>query len=170
MIDRQQFWNFACDLYAQPHVSSELLALQNSLGANINLVLLLAYLSHHNMMIDAKFIQQLHQQIDSFSQTNTQIIRATRKQLQGSETLTQTEQAEIKKQLLTVELTAEKIEQDRLLSWLATLSIENPKLNSLKQSPCLVLIEQYIQQLTTLEKEASLPHSIKNFTLALSSI
>lgn len=101
-----QFWQFCLQYY--PGLQQPLLKLQDELGANVNLLLLLLYAEQQRWHWSATEITLLHQAVQPVNQQYTLPIRQLRRQLSGQPT--------IKAALLQAELAAEKLEQQTLLA------------------------------------------------------
>ncbi|WP_100642444.1 TIGR02444 family protein [Alteromonas facilis] len=59
VISTQEAWNFALALYAEGSVATHLLSLQDAYDCNVNVLLLLQYLAHKKLNIDAQCLNQL---------------------------------------------------------------------------------------------------------------
>ncbi|MCC5826018.1 TIGR02444 family protein [Alkalimonas sp.] len=102
----EQFWQFCLQCY--PGMQQSLLRLQDDLGANVNLLLLLLYAEQQHWYWSDAEIARLHQAVLPANQQYTLPIRQLRRQL--------SEQPTIKAALLEAELAAEKLEQQALLT------------------------------------------------------
>jgi len=114
LLNKNDFWQFACALYAKPEQQQTLLALQNQQGKNVNLCLFLLYLDSLKLSINA---EQLSVLIDSVNEFDTQALkplRATRKYLKANQH-TISDYAKIREELLSAELKLEKQQQQMLI-------------------------------------------------------
>ena len=114
LLNKNDFWQFACALYAKPGQQQTLLALQNQQGKNVNLCLFLLYLDSLKLSINA---EQLSVLIDSVNEFDTQALkplRATRKYLKANQH-TISDYAKIREELLSAELKLEKQQQQILI-------------------------------------------------------
>ena len=102
----EQFWRFCLEHY--PGLQQPLLRLQDDVGANVNVLLLLLYAEQHRWHWSAAEITRLHQAVQPVNQQVTLPIRLLRRQL--------SEQPTIKSSLLQAELAAEQLEQQALLA------------------------------------------------------
>lgn len=102
----EQFWQYSLQLY--PSIQQPLLMLQNELGANVNLLLLLLYAEQQQWHWSATQINQLQHAVALVNQQCTGPIRHLRQQLSHHPLL--------KNALLHAELEAEKLEQQALLA------------------------------------------------------
>ncbi|MCK8096478.1 TIGR02444 family protein [Pseudoalteromonas sp. 1CM17D] len=114
LLNKNDFWQFACALYAKPGQQQTLLALQNQQGKNVNLCLLLLYLDSLKLSINA---EQLSTLIASISEFDTQVLkplRAARRYLKANqESISDYEK--IRQELLNAELKLEKQQQQILI-------------------------------------------------------
>ena len=114
LLNSDDFWQFACTLYAKPGQQDTLLALQNQQGKNVNLCLFLLYLD--SLKLSIKY-EQLSVLIDSVNELDTQALkplRATRKYLKANQH-TINDYAKIREELLSAELKLEKQQQQILI-------------------------------------------------------
>ena len=111
-VNSEALWQFSLALY--PKVKTSCLKLQDELGANINLLLLLCYLEQQQLSINSTQINQLSAALQPFSQQFTQAVRTLRRQSQ-SPLLSHTQQQHLKQALLSAELTLEQLEQQLLV-------------------------------------------------------
>ncbi len=115
LLNSDDFWQFACDLYSKGDMQTRLLAYQNQQGKNVNLCLLLYYLDSLNLAISQAQLNKLEQSICEFEQQVLKPLRATRAYLKAN----QTEIADypaIRKELLSAELKLEKQQQQLLIT------------------------------------------------------
>ena len=108
----EQFWQFCLASY--PNSQQPLLRLQDELGANVNLLLLLLYAEQQHWILTPQQIDQLHQAVAGPNHSYTQPIRHLRRRLST--------QPAIKAALLQAELVAEQLEQQALLAALPELT------------------------------------------------
>jgi len=111
-ISSDALWQFSLTLY--PKVKSTCLRLQDNLGANINLLLLLCYLEQQQLSLSKLQINQLSSALQPFSAQFTQPLRTLRRQSQTAP-LQPAQQQQLKQALLSSELTLEQLEQQLLL-------------------------------------------------------
>ncbi|MCC5851471.1 MAG: TIGR02444 family protein [Alkalimonas sp.] len=108
----EQFWQFCLASY--PGIQQPLLRLQDELGANVNLLLLLLYAEQQHWILTPQQIDRLHQAVAGPNHSYTQPIRNLRRRLST--------QPAIKAALLQAELVAEQLEQQALLAALPELT------------------------------------------------
>lgn len=115
LLNSDNFWQFACTLYAKPEQQQTLLDLQNQQGKNVNLCLLLYYLDSLNLTISQTQLNKLEQSISEFDKMALKPLRATRAYLKANQTEI-TDYTVIRKELLTAELKLEKQQQQMLIN------------------------------------------------------
>ena len=115
LLNSDNFWQFACTLYAKPEQQQTLLDLQNQQGKNVNLCLLLYYLDSLNLTISQTQLNKLEQSISEFDKLALKPLRATRAYLKANQTEI-ADYAVIRKELLSAELKLEKQQQQMLIN------------------------------------------------------
>lgn len=122
LLNSDNFWQFACQLYSEDGMQARLLHYQNQLGKNVNLCLLLYYLDSLNLTISQTQLNKLEQSIREFDQQALKPLRATRAYLKANQTEI-TDYAAIRKALLGVELKLEKQQQIILIDVVNSMSL-----------------------------------------------
>ncbi len=112
-LSADQLWQFSLALY--PQVKTLCLQWQDTLGANVNLLLLLCYLEQQQLSLNAAQLQQLSARLENFSRQFTQPLRALRRS-SGTAQLQPAVQQQLKHALLNAELKLEQLEQQLLLA------------------------------------------------------
>lgn len=130
----EQLWQFSLAFY--PKVKPICLHWQDSLGANVNLLLLLCFLEQQQLCLSPQQIQQLSAVLENFSAQFTRPLRQLRRSASQSPLLP-TQQQQLKQSLLTAELELERLEQQLLLA-------QCPALTASPQP----LLESYLALLT----------------------
>lgn len=125
LLNSNDFWQFACDLYSKGDMQARLLDYQNQLGKNVNLCLLLYYLDSLNLAINQTQLSKLEQSISEFDKLALKPLRATRAYLKANQAEI-TDYAAIRKALLGAELKLEKQQQIILID----------EVNSMNLTPC----------------------------------
>ena len=115
LLNSDNFWQFACTLYAKPEQQQTLLDLQNQQGKNVNLCLLLYYLDSLNLTISQTQLNKLEQSISEFDKMALKPLRATRAYLKANQTEI-ADYANIRQELLSAELKLEKQQQQMLIN------------------------------------------------------
>jgi uncharacterized protein (TIGR02444 family) len=123
LLNGDDFWQFACDLYSKGDMQTRLLDYQNQQGKNVNLCLLLYYLDSLNLAISQAQLNELEQSISEFDQQVLTPLRTTRAYLKANQT-TIADYAVIRKELLSTELKLEKQQQQMLVEKVNTLTLE----------------------------------------------
>jgi len=123
LLNKDDFWQFACDLYSKGDMQTRLLDYQNQLGKNVNLCLLLYYLDSLKLAVSQTQLNKLEQSICEFDQQVLKPLRATRAYLKANQTEI-ADYALIRKELLSTELKLEKQQQQMLVEKVNTLTLE----------------------------------------------
>ena len=110
LLNSNDFWQFACQLYSEDGMQARLLDYQNLQGKNVNLCLLLYYLDSLNLAINQTQLSKLEQSISEFEQQVLKPLRTTRAYLKTKQAEI-TDYAAIRKALLGAELKLEKQQQ-----------------------------------------------------------
>lgn len=129
----QQLWQFSLALY--PKIQPLCLQWQDTIGLNVNLLLLLCYLEQQQLSVSAEQLQQLATALNHFSSAFTQPLRNLRRNTNNA-CLPVAKQQQLKQSLLAAELALEQLEQQLL--------IEHCPVPSQSAQP---LIELYLSQL-----------------------
>ena len=111
-LSSEQFWQYSLSLY--PAIKDLCLQWQDNFGVNINLLLFLLYLDKQQQSLTEQQLQQLEDLLQHFSSEVTQSIRALRRAM-PSPWLESDMQQQLRQQLLSTELAAEKLEQQLLV-------------------------------------------------------
>jgi uncharacterized protein (TIGR02444 family) len=125
LLNSNDFWQFACNLYSKGDMQTRLLDYQNQLGKNVNLCLLLYYLDSLNLAINQTQLSKLEQSISEFDKQALKPLRATRAYLKANQAEI-ADYAAIRKALLDAELKLEKQQQIILID----------EVNSMNLTPC----------------------------------
>ena len=125
LLNKDDFWQFACDLYSKGDMQTRLLDYQNQQGKNVNLCLLLYYLDSLKLAVSQTQLNKLEQSICEFDQQVLKPLRATRAYLKANQTEI-ADYAVIRKELLSTELKLEKQQQQLLIT----------TINSFTLTPC----------------------------------
>ncbi|MEL0641259.1 TIGR02444 family protein [Pseudoalteromonas aliena] len=114
LLNSNDFWQFACTLYAKPGQQQTLLALQNQQGKNVNVCLFLLYLDSLKLSISAEQLSDLIASINGFDTQALKPLRSARSYLKEHQH-TISDYAIIRKELLSAELKLEKQQQQMLV-------------------------------------------------------
>lgn len=120
-ITAEQLWQFSLAFY--PKVKSVCLHWQDTLGANVNLLLLLCFLEQQQLCLSAQQIQQLSAALENFSAQFTRPLRQLRRSASQSP-LPPLQQQQLKQSLLSAELELERLEQQLLLAQCPALTAD----------------------------------------------
>ena len=115
LLNSDNFWQFACQLYSEDGMQARLLNYQTQQGKNVNLCLLLYYLDSLNLTISQTQLNKLEQSISEFDKLALKPLRATRAYLKANQTDI-ADYAVIRKELLSAELKLEKQQQQMLIN------------------------------------------------------
>ncbi|KID55402.1 hypothetical protein JF50_21390 [Pseudoalteromonas luteoviolacea] len=114
MLNRAHFWQYACDVYRNEQVQQVLLECQDLHGKNVNLCLLLDYLSSLSIQLNFQQVQALIACVEHTDKTILQPYRTTRRQVK-SQYGDYPDYPSLRKSLLTTELELEKLQQHLLI-------------------------------------------------------
>jgi len=114
LVNSNDFWQFACSLYAKPEQQHILLDLQNQQGKNVNLCLLLYYLDSLNLSINAEQLNTLQQIANEFDTQVLKPLRSARGYLKANQQEI-VDYANIRQELLSAELKLERQQQQILI-------------------------------------------------------
>lgn len=118
----EDFWQFSLAVYRQPGVPSECLALQESLGADVNLLLLCAYLGARRKALLKR--EDIVAAIATSTEWHVDVVRnlrAARQALkpweEGRDPVLQDGARALRNTVKKLELDAERLEHDLLAHW-----------------------------------------------------
>ena len=132
LLNKNDFWQFACALYAKHGQQQTLLALQNQQGKNVNLCLFLLYLDSLKLSINAEQLSALIASINEFDTQVLKPLRAARRYLKANQESI-SDYAKIRQELLSAELKLEKQQQQILIDTANKLSfLEAVKPNNIE--------------------------------------
>lgn len=114
LLNSNDFWQFACNLYSKGDMQTRLLDYQNQLGKNINICLLLLYLDSLKLSINAEQLTALLESINKFDTQVLKPLRNARNYLKENQH-TIGDYEKIRKELLSSELKLEKQQQQILI-------------------------------------------------------
>lgn len=114
------FWRFSLRVYAEPEVRDECLALQDTYGIDVNLLLFAAWLAAERgiriAQADTAAIQTFSEQWYS---AVVLPLRSVRRSVKEMELISRPQVGDFRRKAAAVELAAEKIEQALLFEWAA---------------------------------------------------
>jgi uncharacterized protein (TIGR02444 family) len=112
------FWRFSLSFYRQPGVSDACIALQDSFGVDVNLLLFLFWLAGDGRKLSADEVEKLNDQVRSWRELTIIPIRDTRRKLKGAATLVEPEKQEaFRNKVKAAELEAERMQQEALYAF-----------------------------------------------------
>lgn len=116
MVEEQSgFWEFSLAFYAIPAVQQACLRLQDSLGADVNILLFVLYQANQGKQITAETLSSIDKAVRRWREDAIQPLRVIRRQLKQTDfELPDGKQAIFRKNLMALELDAEKLEQQQL--------------------------------------------------------
>jgi uncharacterized protein (TIGR02444 family) len=160
------FWTFSTAVYADPSVRAECLALQDSHGIDVNLLLFCAYVgARHGVILRETELRQADAQVTKWRNDIIQPVRKARKALKAFATKASpiaSSAATLREQIKGLELEAERIEQAMLESW----GVE--RIRSSQQGEPAVAITENIRTLLTMHKAAERPFNLPDRLIATS--
>ncbi|WP_213611695.1 TIGR02444 family protein [Pseudoalteromonas sp.] len=114
LLNSNDFWQFACQLYSEGDMQARLLDYQNQQGKNVNLCLLLYYLDSLNLSINAEQLNTLQQVASEFDIKVLKPLRSARGYLKANQQEI-VDYTNIRQELLSAELKLEKQQQHILI-------------------------------------------------------
>jgi uncharacterized protein (TIGR02444 family) len=109
------FWRFSLKFYRQAGVSDACIALQDSFGIDVNLLLFLFWLASDDRQLSAEDVKMLDDNVRDWRNLTIIPIRDTRRKLKGAVTLVDPDRQEaFRNKIKTVELEAERLQQEAL--------------------------------------------------------
>jgi len=109
------FWRFSLNFYRQAGVSEACIGLQDGCGVDVNLLLFLLWLASEGRQLSPPEVQELDERVRGWRNLTIVPIRDVRRKLKGAATLVEAGQQEaFRNRVKTVELEAEKLQQEGL--------------------------------------------------------
>ena len=102
------FWQFSLSIYGQSDVAEECLALQETMGIDVNLLLFCAWLGTQAIILSAEDIAEAGATIADWSDNVVRPLRGVRQRMKG---LYRNEFATLRERVKALELEAEQVEQ-----------------------------------------------------------
>jgi uncharacterized protein (TIGR02444 family) len=109
--DDNAFWRFSLAVYAAPGVTPECLALQESLGADVNVLLFCAWAGTQKRLLTAAHVAAVDARVTSWHEHVVRPLRAARQSIKTMPEMNIGEVALFRKNVAALELRAEQIEQ-----------------------------------------------------------
>ncbi|MFT5161960.1 MAG: hypothetical protein ACI9FJ_000528 [Alteromonadaceae bacterium] len=119
-LSEDVFWQYSGKLYSQPGVKESCLILQDEVGLNVNLILLLCWCEPNHKVLSEAQIEQLGNAIVGWHKSYIAPLRDFRRQLGLEHAAT----AQVKQKMLDAELELEKVEQSLLLDAFNELELQ----------------------------------------------
>ena len=165
----REFWGFSLAVYRQPGVPEECLALQERLGADVNLLLLCAYLgAKRNALLARSDIEAAVAASTAWHVDVVRKLRAARQALkpwEGRDKELQDSARTLRSAVKKLELDAERIEHDLLANWARGRNFQTSSPDAAVPANIRMLVEYY----RSLDKGASLPNNLIAAALSLAS-
>jgi uncharacterized protein (TIGR02444 family) len=111
MLSEAAFWQYTCDFYSRPGITNACLTLQDQLGLNVNLLLLLCWCEQNNKQLSGQQLDLLIHAVAKWHREYTQPLRELRRKL----ALDDKASVKAKQSIFDVEMELEKTEQRLLL-------------------------------------------------------
>lgn len=102
-------WDYVVDIYAQPEVEKLSLAWQETYRANVNMLLWCVWLDRQGINLSADVLGEVSDTINAIEQTLLVPMRQARTGLADADMFTRVQKKLVKKQILSAELSVEKI-------------------------------------------------------------
>jgi uncharacterized protein (TIGR02444 family) len=123
------FWRFSLAVYAAAGVADECLALQDTRGIDVNLLLFCAWVGGRKIVVTADDLTTIEAAARPWREAAVQPLRATRRGIKALAEAEHSDIAALRKEVAALELRAEQIQQAMLFSMApaavdATLSVE----------------------------------------------
>lgn len=117
------FWKFSLAVYAQPGVAAECLALQGALNIDVNVLLFCAWLgAEKKLLLNEKNFATIEASVRRWHATVVRPLRAVRQAMKPMPEMADEAVQGLRKDIATVELKAEQIEQALLFENAEALS------------------------------------------------
>lgn len=113
------FWRYSLAVYDHPGVSSLLLMCQNELDADVNVLLCCGWLGQQNKILTATQIDGLERCIEEWREQCVRPLRSVREFLKNKSELER-----FRTEVKTLELAAEKYQQQTMYAYLQGLTLE----------------------------------------------
>ncbi|MCG7551423.1 TIGR02444 family protein [Pseudoalteromonas sp. Of7M-16] len=124
MLSRDAFWQYACTIYQNEQVQQVLLECQDRYDKNVNLCLLLDYLSYLNVQLTEQQTCELEAVVKQIDRELLVPYRATRKQAK-TRYHAYPDYQQLRASLLATELELEKLQQHHLIEHVKTFSLQD---------------------------------------------
>jgi uncharacterized protein (TIGR02444 family) len=111
MLTEPVFWHYTCDFYGRAGVTDTCLTLQDELGLNVNLLLLLCWCEQNGKQLSGEQLEMLVHSVAQWHNEYTKPLRSLRRKLALDDNATVT----AKQRIFDVEMELEKTEQRLLL-------------------------------------------------------
>jgi uncharacterized protein (TIGR02444 family) len=110
------FWRFSLGVYAAPGVADECLALQDTRGIDVNVLLFCAWLGAQGIIVNTDDLAAIEVRVRPWRQSAVQPLRAARRSVRSLPDAADDAIAALRKDVAALELRAERIEQAMLFS------------------------------------------------------
>jgi len=117
------FWSFSLAVYGAPGVAAECLALQDTRGADVNVLLFCAWLGVSGRVLSAEDFAAIEAAVQPWRERVITPLRATRRDLKTIPDAADQTVAALRKDVAALERRAEQAEQAMLCQLLPTLSV-----------------------------------------------
>lgn len=119
MLASAELWQFSLTTYARAGVANHCLYLQDRWGANINIILWLAWLARRNLQVDAQTITRAENRIAHWHENLVEPVRQLRRTLRAQACAHSADEMDVERELMDAtyqqfkraELHAEQVEQ-----------------------------------------------------------
>jgi uncharacterized protein (TIGR02444 family) len=108
------FWRFSLAVYAAPGVAAECLAVQDTRGVDVNVLLFCAWLGTRKIVVTTDDLAATEARVRPWREAAVQPLRAARRGIKTLPDATDNEIAALRKEAAALELRAEQIEQAML--------------------------------------------------------
>lgn len=123
------FWRFSLHFYRQTGVSDACIALQDTCGVDVNLLLYLFWLASEGRLLGADEVKKLDDKVRTWRELTIMPIRDARRRLKGAPTLVESgKQEAFRNKVKAVELEAERLQQEALYQFTRSGPLGKPAL------------------------------------------
>ena len=116
------FWRFSLAVYAAPGVAPECLALQDTRGIDVNMLLFCAWLGSLRVVLTGEDLAAVEATVRSWREQVVLPLRGVRRDIKARPDAVQDDIAALRKDVAALELRAEQIEQAMLYAMAAHLN------------------------------------------------
>ncbi len=114
MNTTNSLWDFSLDIYAQPGVAEQCLALQDDYGVDVNLLLWSCWLERRGQILSPSLLVEAEAAVADWSQQTVQPLRSLRRRLKSHYGVENSDCEAVREAIKAAELKAEQYQQQLL--------------------------------------------------------